>query len=184
MCFVVSTVIVWMYAMFNTVMKYLKLALSLSWNVEHMYWQGMCNDNFSWLETKLGQFILKLKCCILCFQSKCNEVADKYIEYDTVIIFLDVLLLQRPAYRHILINSNFKVSAYTKLQYCTTILILLICVFICQIVFCLLHVCCALQCPMCVCVDIYIIWWVIPCRQGFWGRLMVRLFLLACTKCL
>ena len=50
-----------------------------------------------------------LKC--LCFQSRCNEVADKYIEYDTVIIFLDVLLLQRPAYRHILINSEFKVSA-------------------------------------------------------------------------
>ena len=45
----------------------------------------------------------------LCFQRKCNEVADKYIEYDSIIIFLDILLLQRPAYRHILINSKFKV---------------------------------------------------------------------------
>uniref|UniRef100_A0A0B7AB26 Protein ARV n=1 Tax=Arion vulgaris TaxID=1028688 RepID=A0A0B7AB26_9EUPU len=37
----------------------------------------------------------------------CKEIADKYIEYDPVIIFLDALLLQRQAYRHILINTKF-----------------------------------------------------------------------------
>ncbi|XP_076442494.1 protein ARV1-like [Babylonia areolata] len=47
--------------------------------------------------------IIKISHC-----TKCGEVADKYIEYDSVIIFLDVLLLQRSAYRHILINTKFK----------------------------------------------------------------------------
>jgi len=39
---------------------------------------------------------------------KCGLVADKYIEYDPVIIFLDALLLKEQAYRHLLINTEFK----------------------------------------------------------------------------
>ncbi|XP_055880323.1 protein ARV1-like isoform X1 [Biomphalaria glabrata] len=37
----------------------------------------------------------------------CHSVADKYIEYEPVIIILDALLLQPQAYRHLLINTSF-----------------------------------------------------------------------------
>ncbi|KAK7505469.1 hypothetical protein BaRGS_00003214 [Batillaria attramentaria] len=47
--------------------------------------------------------IIKISHC-----GMCKEVADKYIEYDPVIIFLDTLLLQRSAYRHVLVNSGFQ----------------------------------------------------------------------------
>lgn len=43
-------------------------------------------------------------------QSKCNEIADKYTEFDGVIKAIDLVLHKVPVYRHILINSSFKVS--------------------------------------------------------------------------
>ena len=33
-----------------------------------------------------------------------KEVADKYIEYDNVILFLDIMLLKPQAYRHLMYN--------------------------------------------------------------------------------
>lgn len=38
----------------------------------------------------------------------CGCVVDKYVEYDLVIISLDVLLLKRPAFRHIMINTRIQ----------------------------------------------------------------------------
>lgn len=40
-------------------------------------------------------------------------MADKYIEYDPVIVFVDLILIEKPAYRHLLYNSDFK--SYWKL---------------------------------------------------------------------
>uniref|UniRef100_A0A1B0DGL7 Protein ARV n=1 Tax=Phlebotomus papatasi TaxID=29031 RepID=A0A1B0DGL7_PHLPP len=40
--------------------------------------------------------------------ANCNEVADKYIEYEPVVILIDVVLLTKSAYRHILFNGQFK----------------------------------------------------------------------------
>lgn len=40
-------------------------------------------------------------------------LADKYIEYDPVIVFVDLVLIEKPAYRHLLYNSDFK--SYWKL---------------------------------------------------------------------
>ncbi|CAK9439065.1 uncharacterized protein LODBEIA_P32890 [Lodderomyces beijingensis] len=37
---------------------------------------------------------------------RCNRVSDKYIEYDAVILFIDILLLKRGAYRHLAYNIN------------------------------------------------------------------------------
>ena len=48
------------------------------------------------------------------FQNFCGNLADKYIEYDPVIVLLDLVLLQKPAYRHLLYNSSFK--SYWKLM--------------------------------------------------------------------
>ena len=46
------------------------------------------------------------------FQIQCSAVIDKYIEYDPVVISLDILLLNRKALRHVLFNSNIKVSYF------------------------------------------------------------------------
>lgn len=37
------------------------------------------------------------------------EVADKYVEYDPVIVIIDLVLLRKEAYRHVLYNTQFKV---------------------------------------------------------------------------
>lgn len=46
-------------------------------------------------------------------QEKCHNVADKYIEFEPVIILVDSMLLSQQAYRHALYNRDFKVS-FTK----------------------------------------------------------------------
>ncbi len=44
------------------------------------------------------------------FQSSCHSVTDKYIEYDPIVILLDILLHKAQAYRHILVNISLTVS--------------------------------------------------------------------------
>ncbi|CAL1544291.1 unnamed protein product [Lymnaea stagnalis] len=46
--------------------------------------------------------IIKIHHC-----ESCQSVADKYIEYEPIIILLDALLLQPQAYRHLLLNTQF-----------------------------------------------------------------------------
>ncbi|XP_043261126.1 protein ARV1 isoform X1 [Colletes gigas] len=47
--------------------------------------------------------VLKLLKC-----NACDQLADKYIEYDPVIILVDLILLNKRAYRHLLYNCEFK----------------------------------------------------------------------------
>ncbi|XP_072016365.1 protein ARV1-like [Amphiura filiformis] len=47
------------------------------------------------------------------FQGNCEKVADKYIEYDPVIILLDALLFKPQAFRHILFNTQFTYGTNT-----------------------------------------------------------------------
>lgn len=37
-------------------------------------------------------------------------IADKYIEFEPIVIVIDLVLLSRPTYRHVLYNTDFKVS--------------------------------------------------------------------------
>lgn len=39
---------------------------------------------------------------------KCNQIADKYIEFETIIILIDLILLSRAAYRHVIFNTESK----------------------------------------------------------------------------
>ncbi|XP_037907061.1 protein ARV1 [Hermetia illucens] len=39
---------------------------------------------------------------------ECHEVADKYIEFEPIIILVDLVLLSQSAYRHVLYNTDFK----------------------------------------------------------------------------
>lgn len=41
-------------------------------------------------------------------------VVDKYIEYDPIIIIIDLVLLNREAYRHVLFNTDYTVVLNTR----------------------------------------------------------------------
>ena len=45
---------------------------------------------------------------LLCadLQDKCHNVADKYIEYELLLVSIDLILLREQAYRHILFNRS------------------------------------------------------------------------------
>ncbi|PSN37707.1 hypothetical protein C0J52_16916 [Blattella germanica] len=62
-----------------------------------------CGNQVQELFKKYSPTVLKLMHC-----EKCNQVADKYIEYDPVIVMIDLVLLNERAYRHILYNSPFQ----------------------------------------------------------------------------
>ena len=37
---------------------------------------------------------------------KCGSVADKYVEYENILIAIDIILLRKAAYRHVLYNEH------------------------------------------------------------------------------
>jgi hypothetical protein len=52
-------------------------------------------------------------------QAHCGEFADKYVEYELILICIDLLLLKLPVYRHCLFNlpaSNVRVSGTTQAE--------------------------------------------------------------------
>lgn len=51
------------------------------------------------LYEKYGEFHIRLSLC-----PHCNMVADKYIEYDNVLLFIDLIILKPTAYRHTIYN--------------------------------------------------------------------------------
>lgn len=58
------------------------------------------NPGIDCLYSEFKSKYIKLTIC-----PKCGQLADKYIEFDNVIIFLDVLLLEKQAYRHLAYNK-------------------------------------------------------------------------------
>ncbi|XP_037939716.1 protein ARV1 [Teleopsis dalmanni] len=61
-----------------------------------------CGNTVSRLYSKYAKSVKCLKC------EKCHNVADKYIEFEPVIILIDAILLSEKAVRHILYNRDFK----------------------------------------------------------------------------
>ncbi|KAG2218699.1 hypothetical protein INT45_003966 [Circinella minor] len=58
--------------------------------------------------------------CVECGASeKCNRFADKYIEHDFVIIFIDMLLLKPQVYRHLLFNRIAQSGSGIERTFCT-----------------------------------------------------------------
>ena len=79
--------------------------------------------NIDCLYSKYKSDYIKLSVC-----PECNKIADKYIEYDSVILFLDILLLKRQAYKHLAYNltememeigssTNFHVNDNTNFKF-------------------------------------------------------------------
>ncbi|XP_047989907.1 protein ARV1 [Leguminivora glycinivorella] len=67
-----------------------------------------CGESSAALYKTYGPSVLKLTKC-----DKCNGIVDKYIEYDPVIVMIDLVLVSKEAQRHVLYNTEFK--AYWKL---------------------------------------------------------------------
>ncbi|ESO93588.1 hypothetical protein LOTGIDRAFT_161699 [Lottia gigantea] len=57
-----------------------------------------------------NKHIIKITHC-----KNCEKPVDKYIEYDSAIIYLDAMLLKIPVYRHILVNEKHKFCDILKL---------------------------------------------------------------------
>ena len=47
-------------------------------------------------------------------QPQCDGILDKYVEFDAVILLLDVLLLRVESYRHLIFNHNISNSVSAK----------------------------------------------------------------------
>lgn len=73
-----------------------------------MYTCIKCGAEVDELYRRYSPSVLKVLKC-----DKCGSIADKYIEYDPVIVLVDLVLLNKSAYRHLLYNSGFK--SYWKL---------------------------------------------------------------------
>ncbi|KAL3276371.1 hypothetical protein HHI36_011755 [Cryptolaemus montrouzieri] len=89
-------------------MKYLKMVDSVENNT---YLCINCGNKVGSLFRKYSPTVLKLTNC-----EKCHRIADKYVEYDVIILIIDLILLQQKAYRHILFNSNYKVKVLQGIQ--------------------------------------------------------------------
>lgn len=59
-----------------------------------------CGNPVQTLYTSYSPSNIRLTAC-----PQCNKFADKYIEYDNVLIFIDLLLLRPQAYRHMVYNT-------------------------------------------------------------------------------
>lgn len=70
-----------------------------------------CGASVETLVRDYGKGNLRLSIC-----SACNSVADKYVEYETILLFLEVLLLKPQVYRHVLDNLPTPVSTRTTLK--------------------------------------------------------------------
>ena len=64
-----------------------------------------CMEPVNSLYTEYSKDVIRITDC-----PKCKKVADKYIEYDEVLIFNDLFLQYSAAYRHLLLNTKFDAS--------------------------------------------------------------------------
>ncbi|XP_063991584.1 protein ARV1 [Diachasmimorpha longicaudata] len=74
-----------------------------------MYTCINCGVEVEELYRRYSPSVLKVLKC-----TNCGSLADKYIEYDPAIVLVDLVLLEKPAYRHLLYNSKFE--SYWKLM--------------------------------------------------------------------
>lgn len=63
-----------------------------------------CGNQVRELYKKYSSSVIKMRNC-----EHCHEIADKYIEFEPIIIAIDLVLLSRPAYRHVLYNTSFTI---------------------------------------------------------------------------
>uniref|UniRef100_A0A1I7Z3Y5 Protein ARV n=1 Tax=Steinernema glaseri TaxID=37863 RepID=A0A1I7Z3Y5_9BILA len=62
-----------------------------------------CNAPSSSLYQEYSKDVIRITEC-----NRCGELVDKYVEYDDVLLIMDLILQYIGAYRHLLNNTNFK----------------------------------------------------------------------------
>ncbi|XP_060527392.1 protein ARV1 [Cylas formicarius] len=72
-------------------------------NSEKQFYCINCGEKVANLYKRYSETVLKLSVC-----GRCKQISDKYVEYDPVVIVIDLILLRIMAYRHVLLNSEFK----------------------------------------------------------------------------
>lgn len=72
-------------------------------NVEPKYRCVNCGHQLKELTIVYSPTIQKLTEC-----NKCGEIADKLIEFETIVIIIDLILLSTQAQRHVLFNTSCK----------------------------------------------------------------------------
>lgn len=113
-------------------LKYLKKLLFGAKKIDVTEYRCInCGSKVKDLYKNYSSTIQKLAECVSCklqknylflikkmFQDNCHEIADKYIEYEMLIIIVDLILLSKQAQRHVLYNTNCK-SLYKLLMVIT-----------------------------------------------------------------
>ncbi|DBA03932.1 TPA: LOW QUALITY PROTEIN: hypothetical protein N0F65_010585 [Lagenidium giganteum] len=70
-----------------------------------------CGASVPFLVRDYGKGNVRLAIC-----GSCNEVADKYVEYENTLLFLEVMLLKPQVYRHVLYNLPTPLSNRTIMR--------------------------------------------------------------------
>ena len=60
---------------------------------------GRCGEAVDTLYVELSETNIRLTRC-----QKCGKVADKYVEYELLLVLMDTVLHRKPAIRHLLYN--------------------------------------------------------------------------------
>lgn len=81
-----------------------------------------CGENIKALYIEYSENNLRLTRC-----PKCGHVTDKYIEYELLLVLIDIILHRIPAFRHLLFNrynrlittvcSCFRLCSITNCEY-------------------------------------------------------------------
>ena len=74
-------------------------------------------------------FSLSLSPPLILSQKRCGKFCDKYLEFNSVVIFIDALLLKPQAYRHLLFNK-FQRTAFKQILFKVSIILLAVDVFV------------------------------------------------------
>ncbi|ODV97937.1 hypothetical protein PACTADRAFT_427 [Pachysolen tannophilus NRRL Y-2460] len=81
-----------------------------------------CSKATNSLYHKYSSTNLRLTRC-----SNCNKISDKYVEYDKVLLFIDLILLKPQAYKHLVYNTNLiNTTVIAKQNYKAIIRILIL----------------------------------------------------------
>jgi hypothetical protein len=69
-----------------------------------------CGAHVPYLVRDYGKGNVRLAIC-----QNCNEVADKYVEYENILLFLDLMLVRPQVYRHVLHNLSTPITSVSLL---------------------------------------------------------------------
>ncbi|XP_004522320.1 protein ARV1 isoform X1 [Ceratitis capitata] len=92
----------------NIMSKFKSISISKPANIPNQQMQYICincGHPIAELYRKYSNTAIKTNHC-----ERCKRVADKYVEFDSIVILVDAMLLSQESYRHMLHNRSFKLN--------------------------------------------------------------------------